>query len=101
MKDVNMDATWRTVQLFLDDDGIAEVEVDHTSPRKIRCNCAQFGPRLKCKHTAFVKQSMENNDGHYSIKVSADVDEEAAFDAIQNPTSFRDFVISYGKVEVI
>jgi hypothetical protein len=101
MKDVNMDIAWRTVQLFLEDYGVVEVEVDQENHNKARCTCQGFQRLAKCKHIKFVKDAMEENDGHYSIQIPVDVDENIAIAAMKSAESFRDFVIKYGKVEVI
>lgn len=96
-----MDITWQTVQLFLEDYGVAEVEVDQDNANKARCTCPLFQKTAKCKHTKHIKQQMSQNEGHYSIFIPVHVDEEEAFAAMKNPELFRDFVIKYGKVEVL
>lgn len=101
MKEAAVDIKWRTVQLFLENYGVVEVEVDSENSSKARCSCPGFARGGRCKHTKYVKDVMANNDGHYSIQVSVDVNEDDAFRAIQDPESFRDFIVKYGKVEVI
>jgi hypothetical protein len=101
MKEVNMDISWRTVQLFLEEDGVVEVEVDQDNHSKVRCTCAGFLRAARCKHTKYVKNHMAENDGHYSVQIPVDIDDDEAFKAIQSAASFRDFIIKYGKVEVI
>lgn len=101
MKEVSMDITWRTVQVFLEPDGVVEVEVDQENPTKARCTCPGFARSARCKHVKYVKEYMEKNDGHYSINIPVDVDEEEAIQAMRNPNAFRDFIIKYAKVEVI
>lgn len=100
-KDLSMDIEWRTVQLFLDDDGVAEVEIDADNSSKIRCSCKTFSVAARCKHTKYIRRQLEQNDGHYSIMIPEDIDDEVALEAMSDPASFRDFVIRYGKVEVI
>jgi transposase len=101
MKEVSMDITWRTVQVFLEDYGVIEVEVDQENPTKARCTCPGFERTARCKHVKHVKESMEENEGHYSIYIPVEVDEQEAFKAMSDPTLFRDFIIKYGKVAVI
>jgi len=96
-----MDITWRTVQVFLEDYGVIEVEVDQENNQKARCTCPGFMRAGRCKHTKHVKDVMAENDGHYSIHIPVDVDEAEAIRALRDPELFRDFVIKYGKVEVI
>ena len=101
MKEAAMDIQWRTIQLFLEEYGIVEVELDQENNQRVRCTCPPFSKVARCKHTKYVKDSMEKNDGHYAIKIKADVDEKEAFKAMSNGESFRDFVVKYAKVEVI
>jgi hypothetical protein len=101
MKEAAMDIQWRTIQLFLEEYGIVEVELDQENNQKVRCTCPSFSKAARCKHTRHVKASMEKNNGHYAIQIKADVDEAVAFKAMGNSESFRDFVVKYAKVEVI
>jgi hypothetical protein len=103
MKDVTMDIDWRTVQLFLDNTtmGVFEVQIDSENNRKVRCTCPAFNNSARCKHVKFVKNSMEQNDGHYSIKIPVEISDEEAFVAMSDSESFREFIIKYGTVEVI
>jgi len=101
MKRANM-SEWRTVQLFLSSQaaGVFEVEVD-TENRDVRCNCPVFKSKQSCKHSRFVRRKMETNNGHYSIMVPYEVDEELALAASDTPEKFREFVLKYAKVEVL
>ena len=101
MKEVNMSISWRTVQLFLEDDGVAEVEIDQDNKSKIRCSCPAFFKAARCKHVKYVREQMSTNQGHYSIQIPLDIDETEAIAAINNAEEFRNFVVKYGKVEVI
>ena len=101
MKEAAMDIQWRTIQLFLEEYGIVEVELYQDNNQKVRCTCPSFSKAARCKHTRYVKDSMEKNDGHYAIQIKADVDEDVAFKAMGNADAFRDFVVKYAKVEVI
>ncbi|CAB4123902.1 hypothetical protein UFOVP45_54 [uncultured Caudovirales phage] len=101
MKETAMDIDWRTVQLFLEDDGVCEVEVDADNHDTIRCTCKSYKSSSKCKHSKYVRKSMEENNGAYSIRINNDVPEDEALQAMSNSVTFRDFVIKYAKVEVI
>jgi hypothetical protein len=101
MKEVNMNISWRTVQMFLEEDGVAEVEVDQDNNSKVRCSCPTFSKSARCKHVKYVREQMSTNQGHYSIQIPLDIDETEAIAAIDDPDEFRNFVIKYGKVEVI
>lgn len=101
MEEVTMDISWRTVQLFLDPDGIAEVEVDADKNSRVRCTCVSFSRVARCKHVKFVKEKMSGNDGHYAIQIPVHIDEFEAVQAIKTSEGFRNFVLKYGKIEVI
>jgi len=101
MKDINMTEEWRTVQVFLDDAGVSEVEVNLDDSSDVRCNCAQFKKSKECKHGNFVLGKMEDNGGHFSIQVPDTVDEDVSMNAFQSAESFRDFVLHYAKIEVL
>ena len=102
MKGKSMESPWRTVQLFLSSQGagIFEVEVD-TETKSMRCTCPVWQKLYSCKHTLFVGTKMKMNRGHYSISVPNEVPESVAEEANEDPKKFRDFVVTYAKVEVI
>lgn len=102
MKETNMTDAWRTVQLFLSSQaaGIFEVEVE-TEIKDIRCNCPVWKTKKSCKHSRFVRRKMDNNDGHYSIMVPYEIDDDLALAANDSPKKFREFVLRYAKVEVL
>lgn len=102
MKEMRMQSSWRTVQLFISAQaaGVFEVEVD-TDTKKLRCNCPKWKKTLDCKHVRFVDLRMHLNDGHYSILVPQEVPEELALEASDNPAKFREFVVKYAKIEVL
>lgn len=101
MKESIMTNDWRTVQLFLDVDGVAEVEVDSKNPKLTRCTCPSHSSVRGCVHTKYVKKNMQENDGHYTVSIPVEVDDEDAIAATSSAAAFRDFIIKYGKVEVI
>lgn len=101
MKEVDMDIQWRTVQLFLEEEGVYEVEVDYDNCKKVRCNCKTFLSTAKCKHQKWVKTQITDNGGHFSIQIPVELDEDEALLAMSTPEGFREFVLTYGKVEVI
>lgn len=96
-----MEIDWRTVQLFLGDEGVSEVSIAEHDSSKVRCTCSVFASSSKCKHTRWVRIRMEENNGVFSVKVPDTMDDEEAMDALQNTENFRDFVIKYGKVVVL
>jgi hypothetical protein len=90
------------VQFFISvDEGVCEVEIDAENPRKLRCSCSSFPRYARCKHTKLVRETMEENDGHFPIRIPSDVSDEESIAAIMKPETFRDFVIKYGTPQVI
>lgn len=96
-----MDIEWRTVQLFLDNDGVAEVEIDAENNKKVRCSCKGFMASGRCKHAKFVRHRMGTNNGLYSIEIPEEVPDEVALAAMGDASQFRDFILKYARVEVI
>jgi len=92
---------WRTVQLFLSDDGVHEVQLDITDNRNIKCTCKRFKTFKKCKHTTWIENEINDAGGHFSIQIDVEVPAEEADAAFDDAESFREFVVKYGKVEVI
>lgn len=101
MKEVEMDIEWRTVQFFLEETGIAEVEIDYENSRKVRCSCNSFQLDAKCKHQKWVKRRMVENGGNFALLIPEDIDEDEAEEALGTAEGFREFVIKYGEIEVI
>jgi hypothetical protein len=100
-KDVKMDIEWLTVQLFIGDEGVSEVEIDSDNHNKVRCSCKTFNNFAKCKHSRYVKERISNNDGHYSVYIPENVADETAVVAMTNPILWRDFILKHGQVEVL
>ena len=92
--------TWQTTQLFLSDSGVHEVSVNLETHR-LRCTCLGYNSRSSCKHTRFVKQRMEENDGVYPTEVSTRATKMDTLIASQDPNLFRTLLINYGKIEVL
>ena len=96
-----MGIDWRLVQIFLDENGVAEVELDSENNKRVRCSCATFNSSARCKHAKYVKRLMDENDGHYSIQIPVEIDDEEAIAAMTDAARFREFIMKYGKIEVI
>jgi hypothetical protein len=102
MKGKPVDIEWRTVQMFLSDEGVHEVSVDELNPMKTRCDCNVFQTYGRCKHARFVKARMAKNEGTFTLPVpSNDLSDEELMDALENSELFRDLIIKYGKVEYL
>ena len=100
-KEAEMSISWRTVQMFISDEGVAEVEVDAELNDKIRCSCKAYSVSSKCRHSKFVKNRMNEGDGHYLVQVPEDVDDNEAITAMKDPSKWRAFVIQHGEIEVL
>lgn len=101
MKENTMTHDWRTVQLFIGDNGISEVEVDSLNSKNVRCTCTGSAATGRCPHVKYVKNTMLKNDGHYTVSIPVELDEEEVEIAMKTAESFREFIIRYGKVEVL
>ncbi len=93
-------ADWRTVQMFLSSRGIFEVEIDLESDN-VKCTCPGFQARNVCKHSRLVVSKARTNGGIYPLQVSSKATVSETNRANMSSESFRDFVIKYGKIEVI
>jgi hypothetical protein len=92
---------WRTIQLFLSDDGVYEVEAATDNYSKMRCTCPAFKSSKKCKHTRHVKKKIETNGGTYAIHLPEDITDEEIQFALDDPDLFRELLIHHAKIEVI
>jgi len=99
MKDITM-STWQVTQLFLSETGVHEVYVNLDN-KKLRCNCEGFLARSGCKHTRFVSERMSTNGGVYPVEVSNKASTAETALAALSPDIFRDFLLKYGKIEVL
>lgn len=105
MKETNMIDEYRLVQVFLPQlntpgPGIYEVSVSESN-HSFRCTCPGFMGRGTCKHTKFVKARIESNNGTYPLEISNRATQEDAEKARRSNRDFREFIIKFGKVEVI
>lgn len=101
MKGFRMAEDWRTIQFFLDDSGVYEVEADADDYQLMRCTCEPFAQSRRCKHVKYIKRSIDENNGLYAIKVGSEVDDDTMATAIADPKLFREFVIKYAKAVVL
>lgn len=101
MKGIGMATDWRTVQVFLSDDGVFEVEADAEDYTRMRCTCSPFKSGKKCRHTKHVKKRIDDNGGTYSIMLPEDVSDDEVEAAMETAESFRNLIIKYAKVEVL
>jgi hypothetical protein len=104
MKEFQMTDDFRLVQVFLPQQtlsgpGIYEVSVGDTD--EFNCTCPGFSGRAKCKHVEFVKARIETNNGTYPLEISSRATTDDAAKAQKSSKDFREFIIKFGKVEVL
>jgi hypothetical protein len=97
MKEAKMAADWRTIQFFLSEDGVFEVEADSTNWKLMKCSCPKFLEVNRCSHVTTVKKQLRDNEGVLSLTVPEHVEDEELYSMSDTPDSFRDFVLKYGK----
>jgi hypothetical protein len=95
-------SNWRTVQVFLSprNPAVYEVELNLDTGRP-RCSCPTYRAKSGCRHTKAVQDRMQDSGGQYPIMINEGAEESALSDAIQDPTKFRDFIMRFGRVEVL
>lgn len=95
-------STWRTVQVFLSPrhPAVYEVELDVMNA-DIRCSCPTFRAKERCRHSRIVEKRMDEAGGQYPILLESEVLESDVSDSIHDPAKFRDFIVRFGKVEVL
>ena len=93
----------KLVQIFLSESlnpgGI--YEVSYTPEKTFICTCPGFAARSHCKHVKFVDAKVKANNGSYPLQISPKVTDEIADKATESPEAFREFLIKYGKIEVL
>jgi hypothetical protein len=77
------------------------IEVGITDSQKVICNCNRFIASTSCKHSRFVKYSMEKNNGVYDNGVSHRATTQDKQKASLSSKNRREFVARFGTIEVI
>lgn len=97
-----MSSEWRTVQVFLSPRQPAVFEVElNTKSAKARCSCPTFTAKKTCRHTKVVYARMTESGGQYPILLQEDAKEELLSESLADATKFREFIVRFGKVEVL
>ena len=104
MNEFQMTDDFRLVQVFLPNinvtgPGIYEVSITDTD--SFHCTCPGFSSRNRCKHVSFVKARIDTNHGTYPLEISSRATSDDADKARQSNKDFREFIIKFGKVEVL
>lgn len=100
-EELTMAVEWRTVQFFIGQEGVSEVELDANDSSKVRCSCSKYALSSRCKHTKFVKDRISKASGEYEVSIPEDVPDEETFEAITSHETWRAYVLRYGEIEVV
>jgi hypothetical protein len=104
MSEFQMTDDYRLVQVFLPQNtttgpGIYEVSINDTDG--FYCTCPGYSGRAICKHVKFVRARIDTNNGTYPLEISSRATMDDADKAKTSNKEFRQFIIKFGKVEVI
>ena len=103
MMEGKMDQETKLIQVFLSKDAASVPNIFEVSTNKggdLVCSCPGFHGRGSCKHTKFVQDRIDGNDGHYPLEISKRATQEDADKARDSSEAFREFIIKFGKIEV-
>lgn len=93
---------WRTVQVFLSPRNPAVYEVElNTNTAASRCSCPTYRAKDECRHTNAVRARMADAGGQYPILLNESAEHSALSDSLDDPEKFREFILRFGKVEVL
>lgn len=92
---------WRTVQFFIENEASGVCEVQSDTAGKFRCTCAIASSGKTCRHIRFVKKKAEDNNGTYPLQVSIRASSKEIANAQKDPNKFREFVLKYGRIEIL
>ena len=104
MKESKVTNDFKIVQIFLPLISSRGPEIYEVSSNEVslKCTCLPFNSRSKCKHVDFVQARIDANGGKtYPLEISSRATQEDARKAQESIEGFRDFIIKFGKVEVI
>lgn len=94
----------RLIQVFLaansSDPVISYVSVNKKS-KDISCTCAGFRGRQECKHVKFVQARVDRSSGTYPLELDPNAPDDAELLPDDDADTFREFVLKYGKIELI
>jgi hypothetical protein len=101
MKGASVGIDWRTVQFFLSDEGVHEVEADAEEYKRMRCTCDVYKQGKRCKHVRYVKNIIEENNGVFSVRLPEDVSDETIKTAMEDADLFRDLLLHHAPIQVL
>jgi len=99
---------WRTIQIFManqlnkkDELEVSEVSLSAHGPSNMRCTCRIFEKFKDCQHVEYVATKIEINGGSFGLLIPSDIPDDWAYDAFTDADSSRNFILRYGKIEVM
>ena len=99
---------WRTIQIFIPNElnkkdilEVAEVSLSADGPENMRCTCNVFVKFSECMHVEYVAAKIRLNGGSFGLLIPNDIPDEWAYSAFTDAQSSRNFIIRYGKIEVM
>jgi hypothetical protein len=102
MKDTPVADNFKIVQIFLPQNNSPMVYEVSSNEKNFRCTCPIFDTKKHCKHVSFVVARIDANGGkNYPLEISNKATLEDAQKAQESIQNFREFIIKFGKVEVI
>lgn len=104
MKESPVTNEFKIVQIFLPVVSSKGPEIYEVSSNEVtlKCTCPTYAGKNKCKHLDFVQARIDSNGGkNYPLEISSRATPEQAKKAQESAENFRDFVIMFGKIEVI
>jgi SWIM zinc finger len=92
----------KPLQFFLDKSGVSTVSLGEDE-KTLTCDCPTFKKKQKCKHATWVTERVDKSTGVYPVQVSkrATEDEMKAAFIGGSLEVYKDFMLKYGRVEVL
>lgn len=97
------DDSLRLIQVFLTKDdvpGPSVFEVSLSPKNKVVCTCPGYRGRGECKHQKIVLARLDA-DNNYPFEISEKATQVEGEHANHSNKDFREFIIKYGKIEVV
>lgn len=104
MRESRVTNEYRIVQIFLPVLPTRGPEIYEVSSNEVslKCTCELFISRNRCRHIDFVQARIDANGGkNYPLEISSRATQEDARKAQESVENFRDFIIKFGRIEVI
>jgi len=101
MREAKPMAEWRSLQFFLSDDGVHEVQANPDNYKQLKCDCHVYKSGKRCAHVRYVRDQITSKNGSYSITIPEHISDEDIQRASESADSFRNLLIHNARIEVI